>query len=93
MQARWTTHRVIRRQARGTNTAADLHAAVAANLGEGGTAYAHVSSSHRVVQKVWAHDPSSESHQSTARGGASGADAGSSSQVGNPHGKEGTDHE
>ena len=84
MQARWTTHRVIRRQGRGTNTVADLHAAVAANLGDRGTAYAHVSSSHQVVQ-------------STAGGGASEADASSSSQVGNQPeiktGKEGMDHE
>ena len=80
MQARWTTYRLIRRQGRGTNTVADLHAAVAANLGEGRTAYAHVSSTHRVVQ-------------STAQGGASERDARSRSQVGNQSGKEGMDHE
>lgn len=92
MQARRITHRVVRRQGRGSNIATALNAAVAANLGERGTAYAHVSSSHRTVQRVPASGAFSESPEDAA-GRASEADASSGSQVGNTPPKEGRDHE
>jgi hypothetical protein len=92
MHARRITHRVVRRQGRGTNVAAVLHGAVASNVGERGTADARVSSSHRIVQRVRASDAFSES-QEGATGRASEADASSSSQVGNTPREEGRDHE
>jgi len=93
MQTRWITHRLIRRQGRDTNVVAGLHAAVAANLGDRGTACARVSSTHRVVQSVRGSGAFSDSREGTAEGGAPVADASSSSQVGKTPRKEGKDHE
>ena len=89
MQARWITHSLIRRQGRGTNFVAGLHAAVAANLGEQGTAHARVASSQRIVQSVRAGGSCPASHEDVTRGGASAPDASSSSQVGNTPREEG----